>query len=341
MTPERPSTDDAIKIASDLLSCPVSSAVLVRGGRNNRIFCVTSANGNFALKFYPLGEDDNRFRLGREYKALSFLRRHGIGEVPRPIARDDRRRCGAYEWIEGTPFDAVTETEVDALANFFIALQELRDFEGADQLVEASAGCLTLKVAADQLQQRVQRLAAAVPAGSLVHEFVTEQLAPQASRMIQDVRERAHRIKFDFDATLARSKQALSPSDFGFHNILRRPDGRLAFLDFEYFGWDDPAKAVADVMFHPGSALSAQLAEHYRNRVERAFSDGDPEFSLRLELMQPLVGLMWCVMLLNELLPDRWAHRTFAGTEEPQTVVLARQLEKSRRLFGRLLACPL
>src|ERR1700680_1391707 len=41
-----------------------------------------------------------------------------------------------------------------------------------------------------------------------------------------------------FDAELPQEWRSLVPSDFGFHNSLRRPDGSLAFLDFEYFGWD-------------------------------------------------------------------------------------------------------
>ena len=47
--------------------------------------------------------------------------------------------------------------------------------------------------------------------------------------------------------------RVLSPSDFGFHNALRRPDGTIVFVDFEYFGWDDPAKMMADAMLHPGN----------------------------------------------------------------------------------------
>jgi hypothetical protein len=44
------------------------------------------------------------------------------------------------------------------------------------------------------------------------------------------------------DAPLSARLQVLSLSDFGLHNPLRHPDGKLAFLGFEYFGWDEPAK---------------------------------------------------------------------------------------------------
>lgn len=332
------SSDAVAEIGSELLGSAVSSATLVAGGRNNRIFRLIGTGGTAALKFYPLQREDPRDRLNREYAALSFLHRHGVADVPRPLARDDNRRCAVYEWIEGEPPGPATATDVDALAEFFIALQELRRSDGADQLAAASASCLSLERAVIQLQQRIRRLGAAVSAGSRAYPFVNKRLVPEAARLIRHVRERATGVGLDFSAQLPRVKQTLSPSDFGLHNALRRPTGQLAFLDFEYFGWDDPAKAVADVMFHPGSSFPSRLAERYRSRLEAVLSPADPEFSLRLELMRPLIGLMWCVMLLNELLPERWARRALAGMEEPRAVAEARQLEKARSLFARIVA---
>ena len=50
--------------------------------------------------------------------------------------------------------------------------------------------------------------------------------------------------------------QVLSPSDFGFHNAILKESGDLVFLDFEYFGRDDPVKLMADFIWHPGMKLS-------------------------------------------------------------------------------------
>ena len=40
----------------------------------------------------------------------------------------------------------------------------------------------------------------------------------------------------------------ISPSDFGFHNALRTNTGPV-FFDFEFSGWDDPAKTIIDFFF--------------------------------------------------------------------------------------------
>ena len=65
--------------------------------------------------------------------------------------------------------------------------------------------------------------------------------------------------------------RSLVPSDFGFHNSLRRPDGSLAFVDFEYFGWDDPVKLTADILLHPGRPLAAPQRRRFRAAAARLY----------------------------------------------------------------------
>ena len=55
----------------------------------------------------------------------------------------------------------------------------------------------------------------------------------------------------DMDHPLDTQESVLSPSDFGFHNALLGPDGKLCFIDFEYAGWDDPAKLICDFFCQP------------------------------------------------------------------------------------------
>ena len=50
----------------------------------------------------------------------------------------------------------------------------------------------------------------------------------------------------DFNMELEEDEKIISPSDFGLHNAKLGEDGKLAFFDFEYAGWDDPAKTIAD-----------------------------------------------------------------------------------------------
>ena len=114
-----------------------------------------------------------------------------------------------------------------------------------------------------------------------------------------------------FVLPLPGERRSLCPSDFGFHNALRNATG-LTFLDFEYFGWDDPVKLTCDFLLHPGMRLSDSLKRRFVAAALVIYG-ADPTFARRLSLLYPLFAVRWCLILLNEFLPERWAHRVHAG----------------------------
>ena len=140
---------------------------------------------------------------------------------------------------------------------------------------------------------------------------------------------------FAFDAELPQEWRSLVPSDFGFHNSLRRPDGSLAFLDFEYFGWDDPVKLTADILLHPGRPLEPAQRKRFRQAATRLYG-GDPAFASRLSAYLPLFGLRWVLILLNEFIPERWQRRVLAGETGSWSDVKARQLAHARAFLASL-----
>lgn len=324
--------------ASALVGWPVRSIVPLRRGGNNRVFQLIGEEQQALLKFYAAPEAGRQDRLAQEYAALKFLAGLGFHEVARPIAADPQRHCAAYEWIEGVAPECAGETEVDELADFFIRLQEARGHAGASALAGASAHCFSPAMVAEQVEARLGRLVASISPGSEIAAFVADSLEPAAAAAIEGLQAGCRTGEIAFDEPLAPERRALSPSDFGMHNALRRPDGRLAFVDFEYFGWDDPAKAIADVMLHQGMSLTACLGHRYRARVERALKASDPLLPLRLELFLPAVVVLWCLILLNEFLPERWTRRVLAGVSDEREIVQARQLQKAQQLLSRRFA---
>ena len=86
----------------------------------------------------------------------------------------------------------------------------------------------------------------------------------------------------------ASAHRALSPSDFGLHNALRTKDGQLRFIDFEYFGWDDPVKLVSDTAIQPGSSLPHSAGPPLDPSGFRGPSkQRDPMFAVRRDVLYP------------------------------------------------------
>ena len=138
----------------------------------------------------------------------------------------------------------------------------------------------------------------------------------------------------DFAAELPQEWRSLVPSDFGFHNSLRRRDGSLAFIDFEYFGWDDPVKLTADILLHPGRPLAGAAAPALSARGAAA-SMATTAFAARLAAYLPLFALRWVLILLNEFLPERWQRRVLAGATRDWAEAKARS-SRARRLSRRV-----
>jgi hypothetical protein len=136
-------------------------------------------------------------------------------------------------------------------------------------------------------------------------------------------------------AELPPAHRTLSPSDFGFHNALRRPGGELVFIDFEYFGWDDPVKLVSDFLWHPAVELSAAERDVLVAAAAATYGD-DPAYAARRAAYEPLIALRWAAIVLNEFVPEVWARRVYAGQTGDWSAVKERQLAKAGGLLDRL-----
>ena len=74
-----------------------------------------------------------------------------------------------------------------------------------------------------------------------------------------------------------------------------------SFIDFEYFGWDDPAKFVSDFILHPSMNLNFRQKMYFVKNCYEFFSL-DKSFNDRLRVSYFLYSICWCLILLNDFL---------------------------------------
>ena len=318
-----------------LLGAKANDVAPLAGGRNNQLFKVRTDRGPIACKRYPRDVRDRRDRLGIEFGALTLLSRFGISAVPRPLARDETAGIALYQWIEGERVDAPAVADLEAALDLMSAMHRLRFQAVGRWLHDASAAVFSPVQAVAQLQQRRAQFEAPANDNAHLARFLAE-FDLTAGRLVGAARQRAERAEIGWDRLLPRAQQTLSPSDMGFHNALRQADGSIIFLDFEYFGWDDPAKLVNDFADHPGSALDAGLATRFRADAAAIYAATDGGYRQRAEVLRILCGLIWCMILLNEFLPDRWQRRHLAGSANDRDAAGRAQLAKATAFLKRL-----
>jgi hypothetical protein len=275
------------------------------GGANSRALRVeTRAGGVYLAKEYPADGSD---RLGTEMAALGFLRRNGVRAVPEPVAALPGCRVGLFRFVAGEKLrpGEVGAAEVRAAAAFLGEVHALRDAPGAAALPDAKEACFTLEQHLAVVEGRLARLRALPAAtggpGRGLAAYLGERFAPFAAQVADRVRAAAARRGWDPRAELPPAARTLSPSDFGFHNALRTPSGELVFIDFEYFGWDDPAKTVADFYLQPAVPVPAALREPFYRAVRGHLGAG-AGLEDRLPLVYPVLALKWCLIILNAFL---------------------------------------
>lgn len=321
---EDPDMAGAVEAARRLFAQEPGKIERVRGGGNNRLFRMETTAGIAALKGYR--QDDGWDRLGHEWSALVFLDHHLPGAAPRPIAHDPDIGWAAIEWVDGTRIDTRTDADIAAAVDFAGALRSLGTAAHHECFTTAREACTSLAELLSQIDWRLGRLEPAASTNAELGDFLAGVRTELA------VRRRAALQAQSPTEVLPASLQVLSPSDFGFHNAIRRPTGKLVFVDFEYFGWDDPAKLACDVHWHPGMALNEGEQALFAAGFERQAQD-DAGYRQRISIYRPLIGLRWCLILLNEFLKDGLARRREAGQTEEAAVAQARQLAKARVLY--------
>lgn len=296
----------------------------LQGGANNRVYTVTGADGRRAvLKRYFHSEHDPRDRFGAEHAFYAACAARQIRRVPRPLAWDPEHRLGLFEFVEGRKLSAgeVDSRHVDEAVSFLTALNAPPHSQApglaipqSPQIPDASEACFSLDEHLDRVSRRVDRLGS-MPAITALDrealEFVRGTLRPAWERLRSAV-QATQTAGVPGDAP-ARVSRCLSPSDFGFHNAIVEPFGGVRFLDFEYAGWDDPAKLVCDFFSQPRVPVPLGHWEAFVRPLDQALGGGG-HLEARARLLLPVYRIKWCCILLNEFLATDGARRAFAAT---------------------------
>lgn len=332
---------ELLKLAGDLcgragLAAPTALERLA-GGKNNRVFQIALGdNGAVVLKSYFHDPRDTRDRLEAEWAFLNHAWSVGVHIVPRPLAADQREHAALYSLLEGhklSPAEVLLR-HVDAASSFIYEVNRT-----ASPLVQAmkpaSEACLSISQHLATVDRRIERLsviAADAPHREEAERMVSQTLKPAWAEVRSRVITGALKTGMVLEQGIGRT--IISPSDFGFHNTLLRPDGELQFLDFEYAGFDDPAKLVGDFYACPEIPTPQDTFERFVDRLVLLLEFPEA-FRDRARLLRDAYRVKWACIILNDFLPSDDARRAFAGGEE-RAARCAAQLRKAEAKIAEI-----
>lgn len=319
------------KIAENLVGRPVDQLMPCRSGRNSQVYKVVCGNDAFALKSYPPKTSDPRDRFGTEIKTLEFYKANRNPHTPHLLAVDISHNIALMEWVDGCIVNMPTTDDIDQAINF-IAHTHAAEAKGGDMFGLATEPCLCGADLDEHLVSRLEKLSSVAQQEPELNYFLEHELR----HTLESARNHAQGAAFS--TQLPPGKQSLIPADFGFHNAIKTVSGGVYFIDFEYFGWDDPVRLTADFLLHPGMVLSEESKNRFRQGMIDTFQS-DGKFEHRLLKLSPLYGIRWALILLNEFMPDRWQARVFAGETASWEEIKTQQLKKAKIALDKAIAC--
>ncbi len=321
-----------------LLNKQVVGHARLGNGRNSRCYQLQCVAGEkYVLKFYFQSVHDPRDRLGVEFKALSFLWESGVRSIPQAIIMDRESRSAVYQYIAGAPLGSedIGVNDINDLIEFLGKINQLRVNSKVLEFGSASEAHFSFRGVITSIEDRLKRFHQVEDHKALT-DFLNLEFMPLFMDVQKWIQKMAGERNIALEEELNKQERILSPSDVGFHNALRNGQGRIIFLDFEYFGWDDPAKLICDFILHPAMELSDDLKVYSAQRLLQLFPE-QKMLKERIQLVYPLLGLKWCLILLNEFIRDDSARRHFAsdGSYDP-AAIQKQQLEKARKMWQKI-----
>ena len=275
---------------------------IASSGANSQIFKLSSINKKqYALKLYP-NDFDKRQRC--EKNAIDFLITNGFTNIPQFKGFDETNNISILQWIDSSKLYPISKEDISVSSHFISSIILSSNMPHVEKFLEAKQACLSGQEILKQIEIRRRKLTDAAKNNNKLHTFLQSKLFPELNRLLAEGHMLCKKFNVDTENVLDTEHRRLIPADFGFHNTLRQSDGSLIFIDFEYFGWDDPIKPVMDFTLHPSYLMSSEFKKIVINTISNT-CNLDSNYLNRLICFSPFYTARWALIMLNKFLPNK------------------------------------
>lgn len=307
---------------------------------NNKVLIVTNGDSVYFVKQYFDSNLDNRNRFQSEVSFIKYAHLCTPGLIPEIYAVDENYKLIIFENIVGEKLtvEDINEELILKVASFFSDLNKTT-FKLTDgkKIMNASEACFSIENHINLIDQRIISLEKTDENYNQDSAFFT---------IINSIRRHFEEIKLqvltyaklnniEVNIEIEERNRVISPSDFGFHNCLKKEDNTLVFVDFEYAGWDDPAKVAGDFF----SQLQVPVPEKYFDFfVDKAFENlsNKKEIITRARLLLPLYKIKWTCIALNVFIPVNLERRLFSNPNIDVASLKECQIHKAKAILNNI-----
>tara|TARA_B110000003_G_scaffold164780_1_gene164729 strand:+ start:14774 stop:15763 length:990 start_codon:yes stop_codon:yes gene_type:complete len=301
----------------------------IEGGKNNLAFKVEADNKKYFAKFYLSNK-----HLNAELKFLQYLQTIKIDNTPNPVFVSQKDNLAIHEFIDGKPFQKkyLKKDVIMEAAQFLHKINKKKI--GKINIENASESSFDLQGHFRIIDKRIFLLKNIDHSDSLNIEVIN--LIKELLSYWEEVKNNILSLKSNNQfQELKKEDICISPSDFGFHNCIVGSNNKTYFIDFEYAGFDDPAKTLSDFFIQPEIEVPKKFLEEFGLI---AFKDCPNKLDTieRTKILFPMFQVKWVCIVLNEFLEDKLARRIFSHSIQDISEHKIKQLNKAKKIFSEI-----
>lgn len=308
------------------------SLVKLTGGINNRVYRCGDRDQKWVIKGYATAKERKTDRMEAEKQFLEFASKAVPGLTPSLIHADNKRRCVVLEYIEGEKFAegiSPDSEDVESARRFIQLLNSAPRIAQRTIRHNAAEGFLSLSEHLANVQTRLEAMSC---------DHLSSSLKGDAKQLIQNLIKRYAEVRMATNKFISNGlvsdrigtdQRCISPGDFGFHNAIKTKTG-ICFFDFEFSGWDDPAKTTVDFILQPrvpvlglGSPLMNAWRPEHQETVKR-----------RCNYLEPILRLKWSCIMVTVLNPSRLKQIILINPEAEDDLFIQRRMERAWALLA-------
>ena len=273
----------------------------IKGGRNNKVILLKQKKFKIILKKFKNQHSTKYSRFLTEKIFLEFLKRKKIKNIPKVIFENKEKKIICFRYIDGKQIFKVNKEHLNRCLKFLIKININTTYKNFNFQL-ASDRCLSLDDHIKTCEIRILRLIKKFQnrknnKSKKIQEFLKNKIFKSFKKVILEVNNKYS--KSEKKKKLRKKHLILSPSDFGFHNIISKKNN-LFFIDFEYAGWDDPIKLLCDFFLNPDYLISRNDKKYFLEKFMYYFKNKMINFK-DFEIIYKLHFLKWVCVIISQV----------------------------------------
>jgi hypothetical protein len=255
----------------------------ISNGVNSNVYIID--NNKYILKFYR-SDHNQPNRLERENLALELFDKYKIENVPKIINISKEYNCCLMSYLEGQTVDILKPEYLDHFLFFYKKILQISNIE-REKYFDSIDSCKTLNLLFEQINKRIFNF-------EKENNFDLNSILKNLNQYVELLKKSINPNYYN------NLRTELSVVDFGINNVILK-NNKLYFIDFEFFGLDNPIHLISDTIAHPANNLKLEDQIIFSDKLINCHNNSE-DIKTAFNGTNILFDIKWCLIMLNPFL---------------------------------------